>query len=131
MKYLIRNCSPVLLVILLLLLTSLFFGKPTSIKTSGTLAKIIVLDAGHGEPDGGAVGKSGVKESVINLAITETVREKLESDGFTVIMTRTDENAINQKNGESVRNNKRADLRERVRIANESGASALVSIHMN
>lgn len=131
MKYLIHKCSPVLIIVILLLLTALIFGKNGAVPTSGAMVKTVVLDAGHGEPDGGAVGKSGIKESVINLAITEIVKGKLEKDGFTVIMTRTDENAINQTKGESVRNNKRADLRERVRIANESGASALVSIHMN
>ena len=46
----------------------------------------VVLDAGHGEPDGGAVGVSAVVEKDINLAIVQKLQEVLESKGFEVIL---------------------------------------------
>ena len=47
--------------------------------------KGVVLGAGHGEPDGGAVGVSGVVEKDINLAIVQKLQEVPESKGFEVI----------------------------------------------
>ena len=53
--------------------------------------KKIVIDAGHGEPDGGAVGPSGVKEQELNLKVAEYLQHFLEQSGGEVIMTRADE----------------------------------------
>lgn len=93
----------------------------------------IVIDAGHGEPDGGAVSASGVKESELNLMIAQKVKEKLETANYNVVMTRTNENNVADEDMQKkkIREIKVADLNNRVKIANESGASLLVSIHMN
>ena len=93
----------------------------------------IVIDAGHGEPDGGAVSKDGVKESDLNLQIAQILASKLEENNFEVIMTRINENNIASENEQSktIREIKRSDLNNRVKIANESNATVLVSIHMN
>lgn len=93
----------------------------------------IVIDAGHGEPDGGAVSKDGVKESELNLQIAEKLASKLKENNFDVVMTREDENNIASESvqNKKIREIKTDDLNNRVKIANESGASILVSIHMN
>lgn len=130
MVYYIKKTSIFLVCIIIILLT-LILKEQNSVPVNSSIKKIIVLDAGHGEPDGGAVGKSGTKESVINLAVTKVVEAELEKAGYTVIMTRSDEKAIYTKEEDSVRNKKRSDLSERARIANESGAAILISIHMN
>jgi len=59
------------------------------------------------------------------------VRDKLEDAGIKVIMTRKDDFGIFPKDDDTIRNKKRADLKQRVKIANESGAALMVSIHMN
>ena len=55
----------------------------------------IVIDAGHGGQDPGAV-EGNVREADINLDIAQRLRDKLTSKGFNVVMTReTDDGAIN------------------------------------
>jgi len=56
--------------------------------------KVIVVDAGHGAPDGGAVGGAGTVEADINLAIAKRLQELLQKSGAQVVMTRSDGNAI-------------------------------------
>ena len=102
-----------------------------SVKTSSVESKTIVIDAGHGEPDGGAVGQSGILESEINLSVAKRIESKLKEQGFGVIMTRSGTEGIYKTNDAAVRVKKREDLNERVRIANESGADLFLSIHMN
>ena len=76
----------------------------------------VVLDAGHGEPDGGAVGVSGVVEKDINLAIVQKLQEVLESKGFEVILTRSGDSGLQDENADIMKN---------------SHADIFVSIHMN
>lgn len=57
-------------------------------------SKTIVLDAGHGGEDGGAVSSNGISESNINLKIVLKLQNLLEQSGAKVILTRSDENAI-------------------------------------
>lgn len=107
---------------------------PVTIRTSSSLLKngVIVVDAGHGEPDGGAVSSDGVKESDLNLQIALKLEEALLEEGFDVIMTREDENNIAPENHQSsVREMKVADIDKRIEITNASGADMLISIHMN
>ena len=106
-----------------------------SMTTSNSLEENIkvVVDAGHGEPDGGAVSANGVKESDLNLQIAQKLKDKLEELNIEVIMTREDENNIApaEEQQNKIRQIKTSDLNKRVKIANESGANILVSIHMN
>ena len=55
---------------------------------------VVVLDAGHGGADGGAVSDSGVAESGINLAITQRLAEVLCFFGQPVVLTRTGTDAL-------------------------------------
>ena len=76
----------------------------------------VVIDPGHGIPDGGAVGESGVPESEINLKVSKYIQKKLESAGIKTIMTRLDENALYEDENASVRNKKRDDMRKRKEV---------------
>lgn len=97
---------------------------------SGKITKRIVLDAGHGLPDGGAIGATGTIESELNIKIAKKVQKLLKKKGYDVIMTREDENSIcEDKKGISLR--KKIDMQKRLEIINSSGADMFVSIHMN
>lgn len=121
-------------VFFMILIMAISLVKSNYIQTSGELIKIgrIVIDAGHGLPDGGAVSENGVEECNLNLQIAMLLQERLECNGYDVIMTRSTENNIadSDKQG-SIREIKVSDLNNRVKIANESNADFMISIHMN
>jgi len=93
--------------------------------------KVIVLDAGHGSPDEGAESASGITEASINLIITKKVQTLLEQSGCNVILTRSDENGIYDLSSSTIREKKVSDIKNRVKIGNESSADVFVSIHLN
>ena len=92
----------------------------------------IVVDAGHGEPDGGAISKSGVAESGLNLDIALMLEEELDSLGYNVIMTRkTEKNIADEEKQTHIRSMKVSDINNRINIVNNCDADMLISIHMN
>lgn len=93
--------------------------------------RTIVIDAGHGGEDGGAVSNNGVSESDINLKIALKLQNLLEQSGATVVLTRSDENAIYDIDKKTLREKKNSDIRNRVKIGNNSSADIFVSIHLN
>ncbi len=89
----------------------------------------IVIDAGHGGRDGGAIGKTtGITESELNLKYALTLKNLCEDFGIGVVMTRSDMNGLYD---ESASNKKKSEMEKRKKIINESGADLMVSIHMN
>lgn len=77
---------------------------------------LIVLDAGHGGIDPGAIGASGVEEKSVTLAMAKLLRELLLAEGrYRVQLTRQDDRFI--------------PLRERFELAQRAGASLFVSLH--
>lgn len=91
----------------------------------------VIVDPGHGTPDGGAVGVNGTMEKDINLAISLKLREVLEGKGMRVVMTRSDDNAIYDENCSTIREKKRSDMAKRLEIMQNTNADLFVSIHMN
>ena len=105
-------------------------------KTAQTVAlpatnKVIVVDAGHGSPDEGAESSRGTTEAQINLKIALKLQNLLEQSGSTVILTRSDENEIYDSGSDSIREKKISDMKNRVKIGNNSTADIFVSIHLN
>ena len=108
------------------------FDEGIAFVSSGiTEERSVVVDAGHGAPDYGTSTKEGVMESTINLQIAKKLKEVLENKGYKVIMTRTDENGIYDSTATSIREKKNSDLKNRVKIANNSNADIFISIHLN
>ncbi len=85
--------------------------------------RTIVLDAGHGGFDPGAVGANDSDEAEINLSIVMMLRAELEARGYSVILTRENLDAL----GET----KQEDMQKRRDIIMNSGADYTVSIHLN
>jgi N-acetylmuramoyl-L-alanine amidase len=79
----------------------------------------------------GAQSSNGTTEAETNLKVALKVQSLLEQSGATVILTRSDENAIYDIDSKSLKQKKISDIRNRVKIGNESSADIFVSIHLN
>ncbi len=73
----------------------------------------------------------GTTEAETNLKIALKVQKLLEQSGATVILTRSDKNAIYDLDKSTLREKKISDIHNRVKIGNESSADIFVSIHLN
>lgn len=90
----------------------------------------VVIDAGHGGEDGGATSCTGVLESGINLEIALRLEDLMSLLGYdTLSIRKTDTSVYTQ--GTTIAQKKVSDLKERVRIVNETPGAVLVSIHQN
>ncbi len=104
-----------------------------SMETTATpgFGKQIVIDAGHGNPDGGAVGSQGVLEQELNLKIAQLVQQYAEQGGIQVLVTRADSEGIYDSKSKTIKQKKQTDIHNREKLMNESNADLFVSIHMN
>jgi N-acetylmuramoyl-L-alanine amidase len=89
-----------------------------------------VIDAGHGGVDGGATSCTGELESCLNLDIALRLNDLLHLLGHNTVMIRTTDTSVHTSDG-SIAHIKMSDLKERVRIVNETENSILISIHQN
>ena len=92
---------------------------------------VIVIDAGHGGEDGGAVAADGTVESGINLAIAQDLDALLRFLGRETRMTRTEDAAIYSDGARTLREKKASDLKNRTALANGTPGALLISIHQN
>ena len=90
----------------------------------------IVIDPGHGGEDGGATSCTGRMESEYNLAISKKLDDLLHLLGYQTRMTRTSDVSI-YTTGDTIARKKISDLKERVRIVNETPGAVFISIHQN
>ena len=84
---------------------------------AGLKVKRVVIDAGHGGKDTGAIGKNGQKEKDLTLSIARKLRTRLTAMGLEVVLTRDADEFLS--------------LEERTRIANDKRADLFISIHVN
>ena len=93
-------------------------------------SQTIVIDPGHGGIDGGAISCTGIPESRFNLEISMRLRDLFRLLGYKTRMIRESDISI-YKEGNTISSRKMSDLRERVRIVNETENALLLSIHQN
>jgi len=91
-------------------------SRPEQVSSLSKIKKI-VLDAGHGGEDPGAIGRSGLREKDVTLDIVKRLSKILKAEGIEVTTTRSSDRFI--------------PLATRVDVANRSGADLFLSIHAN
>lgn len=119
------------LLVLFIGVSTHFSKKDSTVNAPTKKHFTVVLDAGHGGEDGGAVGVNGVLEKDLNLAITESVAQYLKEMGISVICTRSEDVLLYDKNADYEGRKKMLDLAARLKIAKETENAIFVSVHMN
>ena len=94
-------------------------------------APTIIIDAGHGGEDSGAVGEGNIYEKDLNLQIAFELGEQLKAKGYNVVYTRTDDKLLytEEQNIKGMR--KLYDLKNRCSVADNYDNALFISIHMN
>ena len=120
----LRVFLPALFAVLLSAFSSLQASPIASMREYGEIpkkdlihVKTIVIDAGHGGKDNGAVGPANVQEKQVTLDIARKLRKILTAAGFRVLMTREDDRYLT--------------LQERAQIVRTSEADFFISVHAN
>ena len=124
------------IIALLLVIVSIFEIKNVSkdvMKYMPVTNKTIILDAGHGGIDPGALTKDkNTAEKDVNLIIALKIRELLEASGALVILTREEDVSLYEESGnKTIRQKYNENLKNRKKIIQESNADMFVSIHLN
>lgn len=92
----------------------------------------VIIDAGHGGEDGGAVGyDNNTCEKGINLAVAQKLKQFLTIGGFRVIMTREKDQLLNDEGLNTVRQRKVSDIQNRMQIIEKNPDAIFISIHQN
>ena len=91
----------------------------------------VIIDAGHGGEDVGAIGSDGIYEKDLNMQVTQKLGDYLSAAGYNVIYTRTEDRLLytEEQNVKGMR--KIYDLKNRIAIANAYSDAIFISIHMN
>lgn len=136
MIVLVKRKNAVLILLILFLSIAIFSidsgANPITEASYSNRGPIVVLDAGHGGEDPGVVSDySGLAEKDLNLRITKLVKDLLEQDGYTVLLTRTEDNLQYSPGTKAIYEKRKQDLTKRKKIIDESNADVAISIHMN
>lgn len=123
---------PIICIVLVLTLIccSLFTHRVSNANATKKIAGeyTVVIDAGHGGKDAGAIGVDGSNEKTINLQIAECLYDFLRFSGINAVMTRSgDYETYYDENDDKTR----SDLYNRMDLVNSIENSVLISIHQN
>ena len=102
-----------------------FAASPAHIRTD------VILDAGHGGLDGGAISAGGVCEAPITLSICKRTQALFGLLGVNALMTRETEESLDFDPSASIRANKNADLKARLALAERYPQTPFLSVHLN
>jgi len=93
--------------------------------------RTVIIDAGHGGEDCGAIGVNGIYEKDLNLSLANELGKILSENGFAVVYTRSDDALLYTKEEDVHGIRKISDLKNRCKIAAEYPNAIFISIHMN
>lgn len=123
---------------LVALLTVLVWAEIPALETGGRsylsaplAGKTIVLDAGHGGVDGGAVSRDGVIEKDINMSLVLQLRDYLQQAGAVVYLTREGDHDLAGSDVKGYAKRKTQDLLKRTAVITEKKPDLALTIHMN
>lgn len=102
-----------------------------SVQNADAGRRIVIIDAGHGGEDGGAVSITGARESDINLDIALKLEAVMGLYGIDTVMIRSADTDLGSDGGSTVSQRKAADLKARAAIVNSYTDPILISIHQN
>lgn len=131
LKFLMIKKKAIIAFLFCVLLVGAFCATYFSVRATSSPKPLhtIVIDAGHGGKDGGAVGKTTeVTESYLNLQYAQELKKICSEFGFKTVMTRSDMNGLYS---ETASNKKKSEMAKRKSIIEKSNADLVVSIHMN
>lgn len=121
------------LILVLFLLVGISGSRAVTVLSSNAPLvdrKTIVIDPGHGGVDGGATSCTGILESQYNLEISLKLRDLFHLLGVNTVMIRETDCSVYTE-GTTIAQKKISDLKERVRIVNDTPNAVLISIHQN
>ncbi len=102
-----------------------------TVKNASNNLPTIIIDPGHGGFDGGAIANDGTIEKDINLSIATYLQEYLVIFGFKTVMTRESDSSTEDEGLTTIREKKRSDIHNRMKIMEETDNSLFISIHQN
>ena len=133
MKTIVKKLMPQIFLMIVLCVSSLLFNAKDAISAKANARQYkytVIVDAGHGGFDGGAVAMDGTSEKNINLKIAKKLKSMLKLNGINVIMTRESDTAINDY-GTKIHTKKKSDMQNRLELMKENPNAIFVSIHLN
>lgn len=93
--------------------------------------KTIVIDPGHGGPDGGAVGRDQTQEKDIALVVAKKLRDYLQQAGGLIYLTREDDSDLAEKDTKGLSQRKSEDIRNRLKFIHDKKADLFITVHLN
>lgn len=113
------------------LVLSVFYQASAAVVSQLNTKYSVVIDAGHGGYDPGAITKQGVYEKEINLEMAKRVQELLKPCGINVILTRDEDEDYVPEGAQGRHTKKQADLNYRIFMATQAKVDAFISLHLN
>lgn len=130
-----KRFLPQLVIVLVLCLISsvgIITEKTVSVNSGSVInRRTIILDAGHGGFDGGAVAPDGTIEKDINLNIALNLEKILRFYGYDVIMTRSEDVSTDSTDSQKISYRKKSDLKNRLALMDKYPTAVYLSIHLN
>lgn len=127
-----RKCMLIISSALILCASVLALGEVSKAVPNGIYSDtVIIIDAGHGEFDGGAVAPDGTLEKDINLQIATKLKRMMIANGYRVVMTRTTDSGTDYSETTDIKSRKTKDMKNRLKLMNTTDNAIFVSIHLN